>query len=62
MKNENIYKIGLQENQEMVLAENERREMPILTRKHMIDFLIKFDCSASTEEKQNLQLIETCIA
>ena len=62
IKNQNIYKSGVEENEEMVLNEDDRREMPVLTRKHMIDFLIKFDCSARTEEKQNIQLIETCIA
>lgn len=46
----------------MVLNEEERKEMPMISRKHMIDFLIKFDCSASSDERQNLQLIESCIS
>jgi hypothetical protein len=51
INNENIFKLGPpDENEEMVLGE-EKREMPILTKKYMMDFLMKFDCSFEANEK-----------
>ena len=35
--------------------------MPIVTKKHLIDFLMKFDCSSGPNEKAILKLIDTCI-
>ena len=61
LNNENIFKQGPpDENEEMVLGE-EKREMPILTKKYMMDFLMKFDCSFEANEKQTLKLIDSCI-
>lgn len=33
-----------------------------MTEKYMIEFLLKFDCSAETSQKRNISLIEKCIA
>lgn len=37
------------------------KEMPVLTKMHMILFLLKFDVSAQTDQKGNIALIESCI-
>lgn len=61
LNNENIFKLGPpDENEEMVLGD-EKKEMPILTKKYMIDFLMKFDCSFEANEKKTLKLIDSCI-
>ena len=36
-------------------------ELPVLTRKALIDFILKYECSASSEQKKNFDLIDKCI-
>lgn len=37
------------------------QEMPVIVRKHMIDFLLKYECSANTSQTYNIKLIDKCI-